>query len=102
VPLTNMMHQEIASVINEVHFHQQAPAHMRIMNTRMNAKGVIIAVMHWNTTTEIAMRYHNIIITAAMTVDRGVVDVEENDTCERLMIHGETRVQYLGKGTEGL
>jgi len=48
------------------------------------------------------MRYHNIIITAAMTVDRGVVDVEENDTCERLMIHGVTRVQYLGKGTEGL
>jgi len=48
------------------------------------------------------MQYHDIIITAARTVSRGVVDVEENETCERLKIHAVPLVRYMGKDTEGL
>jgi len=39
---------------------------------------------------------------AARTVDRGVVDVEENNTWERLKIHAVPLVRYMGKGTDGL
>jgi hypothetical protein len=44
------MDQEIASVIHRALFHQQAPAHIRIMNARSNAKGAITAKMHQNAT----------------------------------------------------
>jgi hypothetical protein len=79
VPLPNKMDQEIASAINRALFHQQAPAHNRIMNARRNAKGAITAIAHQNATAEMAMRYRDVIIMPARTVDRGVVDVEENE-----------------------
>jgi hypothetical protein len=102
LPFPNKMDQEIVSAISRALFHQQAPAHIRIMNARRNAKGAITAIMHQNATAEMAMQYHDIIITAARTVDRGVVDVEEDKTWERLKIHPVPLVRYMGKGTEGL
>jgi hypothetical protein len=96
------MDQEIASAINRVLFHQQAPAHIRIMNARRNAKGAITAITHQNATAEMAMQYRDVFITAARTVDRGVVDVEGNETWERLKIHAVPLVRYMGKGAEGL
>jgi hypothetical protein len=101
VPLPNTMDQEIVSAINRALFHQQAPAHIRIMNARRNAKCVITAITHQNATAEMTMEYRDIIITAARTVDRGVVDVEENETWQRLKIHAVPLVRYMGKGTEG-
>jgi len=55
VPLPNKMDQEIASAINSVLFHQQAPAHSRSMNARRNAKGVITAITPQNGTAEMAL-----------------------------------------------
>jgi len=49
-----------------------------------------------------ALQYCYIIITAARTVDNGVVDVEENESWERLKIHAVHLIWYMGKGTEGL
>jgi len=102
VPLPNKMDQEIESAINRALFHQQAPAHIRIINARRNAKGTITAFTHQNATAEMALQYGDIIITAVRTVDRGVVDVEENETRERRKIHAVPHVRYMGKGTEGL
>jgi hypothetical protein len=96
------MDQEIASAINRALFHQQAPARIRIMNARRNAKGAITAITHQNATAEMALQYRDIIITAARTVDKGVVDVEENESWERQKIHAVPLVRYMGKGTEGL
>lgn len=96
------MDQEIASAITSELFHHQDPAHIRIMNTRRNAKGVITAITHQNATAEIALRYLDIIITATRTVDKVVVDVEENESWERLKIHRVHLVPYIGKGTDGL
>ena len=59
-------------------------AHIRIMKAKRNAKGAITAITHPNATAEIAMQDLDIIIIAARTVDRGVVDVEENVTWARL------------------
>jgi outer membrane biosynthesis protein TonB len=69
VPLPNKMDQEIASAINRALFHQQAPAHIRIMNTRRKAKCAITTIMHENATAEMAQQYRYIIITGARTVD---------------------------------
>ena len=102
VPLPNKMDQEIVSAINRVLLLQQALAHIRIMNARRNVKGAITAITNQNATAEMAMRYRNIIITATRTVDKGVLDVEENETWGRLKIHAVPLVRYMGRGTEGL
>ena len=70
------MDQEIASAINRALFHQKAPAHIRIMNTKRNSKGAITAITHPNATAEMALQYLDIIITAARMVDKGVVDIQ--------------------------
>ena len=98
--LPNKMDQEIASEINRALCHQQALAHTRIMNTRGNDKGAITARTQQNATAEMALRYHHIIITAARTVHKGVVDVKENESWEKLMIHAVPLTRYMGKATE--
>jgi len=97
-----MMDQEIASAINRELFHQQTPAKNEIMNARRTANGPSTAITQQNATAEMAMRYRKVIITAARTVDSGLVDAEENETWERLNIQAVPLVRYMGKGTEGL
>jgi hypothetical protein len=81
-PRSNAMDLEIASAITRALFHQNAPAHIRIMNARRNAKSAITAMTHPNATAEMAVQYRNIIITAVRTFDKGVVDVEQNQSWE--------------------
>jgi len=102
VLFSNKMDQEIVSAINSALFHQKAPAHIRIMNAKRNAKGTIAALTHPNTTTEMALQYHVSILTKARMVDIAVVDVAENESWARLMISTVPLVLYMGKGTEGL
>jgi hypothetical protein len=102
MPPPNKMDQDIVSVINRALFHQEAPAHIRIMNARRNAKCTITAITNQNVTAQMALRFLDIIITAARTVDTGVIDVEENGSLERLKIDAVPLVQYMGKGMEVL
>jgi hypothetical protein len=92
------MDQEIASVINRALFHQKAQAHMRIMNAKWNCKGAITASTHPNATAGMALQYHIIIITALRTVEKGVMDFEENKSWERLKIHTVPLIQDMGNG----
>jgi hypothetical protein len=96
------MNEEIASAIDRGRFHQQALGHIMIMNARRNAKGAIMAITHQNATAEMAIMYCDINITAAKTVDRGVVDVKENVSWERPKIHAVHLVWCMGQGIEGL
>ena len=47
------------------------------------------------------MNYKDIVITAARTVDLGVVDVEVNEVWKRLKVHGIPLARYMGEGTNG-
>jgi len=87
VPLHNKMDQEIVTAINRALFHQPAPAHISIFNASMNAKGAITAITHQITIAAVPPQYRDIFITAARTVDKGVVDVKGNESWERLKIH---------------
>jgi len=102
LPLSNTMDLEIASAINRAHFHQKAPAHIGLMNAKRNAKGAITAITHPNAAAEMALQYRELIITAAGTIDKVVVEVEDNESWERLTIHAVPLIRYMGQGTEGL
>jgi hypothetical protein len=102
VPLSNEMDQEIALAIHRALFHQNAPAHIWIMNTKRNAKGVITAITHLNATADMALQYRHILITAARPVNKGDVEVEENESWERPKFHPVPLVRYMGKSTEGM
>jgi hypothetical protein len=100
--LSNKMDQEIPSVINRALFHQNAPAHIKIMNTKKNGKGATTAVMHPHATAEMDLQYCNIILTVVRTIDKAVVDFKDNKSWERLKIDTVPLIQYMGKATEGL
>jgi len=96
------MEQEIASAINRALFQQKAPAHIQIMKANMNARGTFTAITQQNVTSAMALIYRDVIITAARTVDKGVFNVEETESWERLQIHAVPLVRYMEKGTEAL
>jgi hypothetical protein len=49
-----------------------------------------------------ALRFKDIIIIAARSVDQGIIDIQQNETWTRLKIYGVSLNRYLGKGTEEL
>jgi len=102
VPLPHKMDQQIALAIDRALSHQKAPAHVEMMNAKRNEKGTITAITHHSATAAMAVAYRNIIITAACMVDKGLIDVEDNESWERLKIHAVPLVRYMGKVTEGL
>ena len=102
VPLPKQMDQEIASATNRAVFHQKAPAHIRVMNAKSNALGTMTAITHANSTGAREQRSGDVIITAVPTVDQRVIDVEKNESWERLKVHAIPLVRYMGNATEGL
>ena len=102
IPLPRKMDDEIASAVNIALVQQQALAHVRSTNARRNAKGTITAITHQNATAETALLYPHIVINAAISVDKGIIDMEGNECWERLKIHTIPLVRYMGKGTERL
>jgi hypothetical protein len=78
IPRPIKMDEEIASAVNRALFQQQAPAHVRIMNTRCNARGTITAITHQNATAEMALLYGDIVMKAARSVNEGILNVEGN------------------------
>jgi hypothetical protein len=102
VPLPDKMDQEIESAINRADFHQKAPSHIRIMNAKRNPQGAITAITHKNATAAMVLTYSIIIINVAHTVNKGVINVDENESWEWLKVHAVALVRYIGKGTQGL
>jgi len=72
------------------------------MKAMRYAKRGITSITHQNTAAAMALAYSDIIINAARTVDKGVIEVSENESWEWLNVHVVPRVRYMGKGTEGL
>jgi len=75
------------SAINRALFLQQALAHCRMMNPTRNAKGMMTAIMYQNATAAMAVPYGNIIIMAASTVGKGLVNGKKNEFWDRLKIY---------------
>jgi hypothetical protein len=96
------MDEEIASAVNRALFQKEAPADVRIMNVRWNAKGTSTTIIHQNAMAEMALLYRDIIIHAASSVEKGIIDVEGTQSWERLKIHTVPVVRYIGKVTKGL
>jgi hypothetical protein len=78
VPPPDEMDPDIESASNTALLHQKPPAHIRIMHAKRNARWTIMAVTHQNPMASMALMYCDSIITTAHTVDKGVIDVEEN------------------------
>jgi hypothetical protein len=51
-----------------------------IIDTSRNAEGTIRAIMYHNAKAEIALRYCDIIITVGMTLNKAVVDANDNES----------------------
>lgn len=60
-----------------------------------------MVITNQNASVEMAEHYLDIIIAAARTVDKQVIDLEENMTWESLTILEAPLVRYMGKSTEG-
>jgi hypothetical protein len=102
IPQPNKMDEGIALAVNRALFQQEAPAHVRIMNARRNGRGSIPTITHQNATAEMALLYRDITIKAARSVDKGIINVEGNESWERPKFHTVPLVRYMGKGTEAL
>jgi len=79
VLLGNKMGKEIVPKNNTLLFHQQAKPHIEIMNMTRNVNRTITAIMHQNATAVIAIRSFDVIFTVGWTVDKVVLNVEENE-----------------------
>jgi len=96
------MDEQIASAVYRALFQQQAPAYIQIMNARRDAKGTITTITHQTAAADMALLYQHIIILTARSVDKGIIEVEGNESWDRLKIQTVPQVGYMSKGTERL
>jgi len=78
-------------------FHPKALAHIQIISSNRNARGVLYAITHQHVTMKMALQDSDIIITAVRTVDQGINDIKENKSRERRKIHSVLVVYYIGQ-----
>jgi hypothetical protein len=95
------MDQEIALAINRALFHQKAPASILITNAKRHDGGTIMAITHLDASAVMVLIYRDFIVTAAITLDNGLIDVQANESWQQLKIHAVPLVWYMGIGTEG-
>jgi len=72
------------------------------MYAKGNVQGTITAFTNPNPTAAMALQYYDIISTPARTADKGVVNIEVNESFHRIMINAVHQVQYMRKDTEDM
>lgn len=88
--------------INRILFKQKRLPYIQMMNEKSSGKGSIMAITHPNAMVAIPLVCHDVIITTACTVNKGVINVEENKSWEIFNIHAVPLIRYMGTGTECL
>jgi hypothetical protein len=68
----------------------------------MNIRGSITALPRENASADMLIVFREIIVTAARKVDQGIIDIEKNETWERVKMHGVNFDQYMAKRSGGL
>jgi hypothetical protein len=102
VPLPNEMGQSIGSAISRALFHQQVLAHIRMMNARRNADRVIMTIKNLKVTAVLALRCCDNIIAAARSVGKGVIEVKEHESSERLSFPAVVLLPSMRTSPDGL
>jgi hypothetical protein len=73
-----------------------------MMNAKRISKRAITAITNQNLMAAMALTYDEVNMIAAHMVDKGVMDVDENESWERQEVNAVHLVRYMGIGTEGL
>jgi hypothetical protein len=68
----------------------------------MNMRGSITALARENASADMLIVLREIIVTAARIVALGIIDIEKNETWERVKMYGVNFDQYMAKRSEGL
>jgi len=101
LPLSQKKDLDISSEVNRALFEAKVPHFVRIQGVTKNTRGCLSTITTPAATAEMLIRYREIVIKAARKVDAGIVDIETNELCERVKMHGVNFDRYLGKKTGG-
>jgi hypothetical protein len=101
-PATTKKDADIQSAINRALFQNSVPYWIRLRDIHRNERGTITGTTTEFCTAEMLLQYRDTVIIAARTVDKGIVDVEANESWGRVKVHGVPLERYVGKGTHGL
>jgi len=101
LPLSQKKDLDISSEVNRALFEAKVPHFVRIQGVTKNTRGSLSTITTPGATTEMLIRYREIVIKVARKVDAGIVDIETSELWERVKMHGINFDRYLGKKTGG-
>jgi len=99
LPVSQKKDLDISSEINRAMFEVKVPHFICIQGVTKNTRRCLTAITTPGATAEMLIRHREIVIKAARKVDAGIVDIETNELCERVKMHGVNFDRYLGKKT---
>lgn len=70
--------------------------HIQSMNAKRRVKDVVTPSNYQDSLAVMALAYHNMIINTACMVYKGVIDVEENESREKLKVHAARLMRFVG------
>jgi hypothetical protein len=102
LPVSLKKDLEIVSEVNRALWARQVPAHIRMTGISTNMRGSITALARENASADMLIAFRKIIVIAARKVDQGIIDIEKNETWERVKMHRVNFDQYMAKRSGGL
>jgi hypothetical protein len=67
--------EDLVSAVNRALYRKGVPEHIRLANIRQNQRGSTMAITTERSTAEMTLRFKDIIIVAARSVDQGIIDI---------------------------
>ena len=91
---------EIVSAINIALHAAGAPYHIRMTDITTNVRGTITALAGPNASADMLVAWKEVVVKAARRIDQGIIDIEKNETWEKVKMHGISFDQYAAGSRE--
>jgi hypothetical protein len=93
---------EIVSAVHRALHVARAPHHIRMGTITMNIRGTITALATLEALADMLAAWREVVVKAAKRIDQGIIDLEKNETWEKVKMHGISFDQYAVKKLGGL
>jgi hypothetical protein len=94
---------EIVSAINIALHAAGAPYRITITDISTKVRGMIMAVAGPNASADMLVAWKEVVVVkAARHIDQGIIDIEKNEDCEKVKMHGISFDQYAAQKSGGV
>jgi hypothetical protein len=102
LPISQKQDVEIVSAVNRALHASRVPHHIIMRKITTHVRGTITALATPQASADMLVAWREVVVTATRSIDQGIINLEKNETWEKVKMHGISFDQYAVKKSGGL